>query len=69
MARFNELCAIVDKDRKTDNAKKAEDEVLLKLRQRKFGDSVNANGNLVNPREERQQNCVVAETIETFCEL
>ena len=69
VARFNELCAIVDKDRKTDYAKKAEDEVLLKLRQRKFGDSVDTNGNLIDPREERQRNRVMAETIEAFCEL
>ena len=63
----SELCAIVDKDRKTDNAKKAEDEVLLKLRQRKFGDSVDMNGNLIDPSEERQRNRVMAETIEAFC--
>ena len=69
VARFNELCAIVDNDRKTDNAKKAEDDVLLKLRQRKFGDSVDADGNLIDPREERQRNRVMAETIEAFCEL
>ena len=68
VTRFNALCAIVDKDRKSADAKKAEDAVLLALRRRKFGDSVD-DGNLIDPLEERQQRRVMPEAVEAFCEL
>ena len=68
VARFNALCAIVNKDRKSTHAKRAEDAVLLALRRRKFGDSVD-NGNLIDPQEERQQRRVMHDAVEAFCEL
>ncbi len=68
VTRFNALCAIVDKDRKSADAKKAEDAVLLALRRRKFGDCVD-DGNLIDPQEERQQRRVMPEAVEAFCEL
>ena len=68
VARFNALCAIVNKDRKSTHAKRAEDAVLLALRRRKFKDSVD-NGNLIDPREERQKRRVMHDTVEAFCEL
>ena len=68
VTRFNALCAIVDEDRKSTDAKKAEDAVLLALRRRKFGDRVD-NGSLIDPQEERQQRRVMPEAVEAFCEL
>ena len=46
--RFNELCAIVVEDRKSRNAKDAEERVMLSLRRLKYGEQVQngaANGN------------------------
>ena len=68
VTRFNALCAIVDKVRKSADAKKAEDAVLLALRHRKFGDRVD-NGSLIDPQEERQQRRVMPEAVGAFCEL
>jgi hypothetical protein len=68
VARFNHLCAIIDKDRKSEKAAEAENTVLLALRRRKFGDVIgDANG--IDPGEERRQTRVMPEVVEAFCEL
>lgn len=68
VARFNELSMLVDRDRKSANAKKAEEEVLLALRRQKFGDRVD-NDILRDPEEEGGRRRVMPEAVEAFCEL
>jgi hypothetical protein len=65
VARFNELSAIVDQDRRSQGAKKAEEEVMLALRTVKYGDRVNVTDPDDEPRRRRPQ----IETIEAFCEM
>ena len=67
IARFNNLCALVQKDRLTEGAKKAEDEVLLALRRGKFGENID-NDNINDPQEERCRRAIPV-AIEAFCEL
>ena len=67
IARFNDLCAIVTKDRLSEGAKKAEDTVLLALRREKFGDDVD-NESIRDPQEERRRRALPV-AIEAFCEL
>jgi hypothetical protein len=66
--RFNALSKIVEADRMSTNAKKAEDEVLLTLRRAKCGDSIN-NEMVRDPEEERQRCRAMPEVVEAFCEL
>jgi hypothetical protein len=68
VARFNELCGIVDTDRRSTVAKKAEDEVLHALRREKYGDRVD-NTMISDPDEERGRRRVLPEAVEAFCEL
>jgi hypothetical protein len=68
VARFNDLSILVDRDRKSANAKKAEDEVLLALRRQKFGDHVD-NAVMRDPEEERRRRRAMPEAVEAFCEL
>ena len=67
IARFNDLCAIVKKDRLSEGAKKAEDAVLLALGREKCGENVD-NESIRDPQEERRH-CYVPVAIQTFCEL
>lgn len=69
VARFNELCRIVDNDRTSESATKAEDEVLLALRRRKFGNSIDDLNLMEEPGEETRQPRVMPQVIEAFCEL
>ena len=68
VARFNELCGIVDRDRRSADAKKAEDEVLLALRREKFPDSAE-NEIVIEPEEARGRRRTLPEVVEAFCEL
>ncbi|KAI2498085.1 hypothetical protein MHU86_16395 [Fragilaria crotonensis] len=68
VARFNDLSMFVDRDRKSANAKKAEEEVLLSLRRQKFGDCVD-NATLRDPEEERGRRRALPEAVEAFFEL
>lgn len=65
IARYNELSSLVIQDRQSEQARAAEDAVLLVLRREKFGDNV--DDNVTDPREERQR--VMPEPIEAYCEL
>ena len=67
IARFNDLCSIVTKDRLNEGAKKAEDTVLLALRREKFGEDVD-NESIRDPQEERRRRAMSV-VIEAFCEL
>jgi hypothetical protein len=66
IARYNELSEKVILDRQSEQAKAAEDAVLLALRSEKFGD--NDAENVTDPHEDRQ-NRVMPEAIEAYCEL
>jgi hypothetical protein len=68
VARFNNLCAIIDNDRKSEKASEAENAVLLELRRRKFGDVI-GDPNAIDPGDERRQTRVMPEVVEAFCEL
>jgi hypothetical protein len=68
VARFNELFGIVDRDRRSADAKKAENEVLLALRRQKFPDSAK-NKIVIEPEEARGRRRTLPEAVEAFCEL
>ena len=63
MIRFNELCSLVVEDGSSRNAMVAEEQVMLSLRQPKYGEAaVNAVGNA----NDEQRN---AEIFHAFIEL
>jgi hypothetical protein len=66
IARYNKLSSKVIQDRQSEQAKAAEDAVLLALRSEKFGDNIAKN--VTDPRKDRQSR-VLPEAIEAYCEL
>ena len=54
MLQFNKLCSLVEEDRSSRNASEAEEQVMLSLRQQRFGEQ-SPNG-VVNRND---QQCII----------